>query len=120
MAKYWSASKVAFYDDTIVSGVDLPPDAVVIPDADYKNLMAKQDAGFVIVAGADGYPTAVAQSCGQCTCLKHELEIASSETLGHVRIGPSVKVAPDGTIDVGTAVGDERDRDASKPNYGLE
>ncbi len=34
MAKYWSASKVAFYDDTIVSGVDLPPDAVVIPEAD--------------------------------------------------------------------------------------
>jgi hypothetical protein len=119
MAKYWSASKVAFYDDTIISEVSLPQDAVVIPEDDYKALMAQQDAGYVIVTGADGYPTAIAQTCGQCTCLQHDTVIASADALGHVKIGPSVKIAEDGTIDIGTAFGEVRDRDASKPTYGL-
>lgn len=119
MAKYWSASKGAFYDDVIFSKVDLPQDAVVLPDADYKALMAQQDAGCVIVAGENGLPVAVAQTCAPCTCLVHERAIASAEMLGHVRIGPSVTIQSDGTIDVGTPYGEQRDRSASKPSYGL-
>ena len=44
---------------------------------------------------------------------------ATTERTGLVRIGSTVRVAKDGTIDVGTATGDARDRDASNPNYGL-
>ena len=44
---------------------------------------------------------------------------ATTERTGLVRIGSTVRVAKDGTIDVGTATGDLRDRGASDPNYGL-
>lgn len=98
MAKYWSASKLAFYDDTVISEVNLPQDAVVIPDDDYQTLMAQQDAGRVIVAGDDGYPTTIEQTCGQCTCLQHDTVIASAEALGHIKVGDGLEVSEDGTL----------------------
>lgn len=120
MAKYWSAAKAAFYDDAVMAGAVLPEDAVVITEDDYKAWMAKQDAGYVIVAGADGYPAAIEQTCGHCTCLQHDTLAASADVLGHVKIGPTLMIAEDGTIDVARPFGKPRDRAPGKPTYGLE
>lgn len=119
MAKYWSASKLAFYDDMVIPVASLPEDAVLIAEADYKSLMAQQVAGYVIVAGSDGYPVAKEQTCGKCTCLQHDTVIATEETLGHVKIGATINLSDDGTIDIGQAYGEARERDESKPTYGL-
>ncbi len=121
MAKYFSASKVAFYDDVIV-GIDrMPEDALLIPDADYNDFMAKQAEGFVIVAGPDGYPALIKQTGDGCSGQVHEFVTASEDVLGHVKIGKNVNVTADGTISVELSkdVGEMRDRDATKPTYGL-
>ena len=121
MAKYFSASHVAFYDDAILSIDRMPDDVVEITESDYNDWMAKQCDGFVIVAGTDGYPTVLEQFGEACTCLAHEMIVASRQRLGHVKIGPHVTVTEDGTISVELSqnVGDLRDRDATKPTYGL-
>lgn len=121
MAKYFSAGKVAFYDDSIISIDKMPKDVVVIPEADYKEFMAKQCAGFVIVAGSDGYPAVLQQTGNACTSLAHEIRVATNSVLGHVKIGKNVNVTADGTISVDWAheVGEVRDRNASKDSYGL-
>lgn len=119
MSKYWSKEHLAFYDDGVVPVASMPSDAVVIPDANFKALMEKQAAGEVIVAGSDGYPTTIAQTCSPCTGMQHDQVIASAERLGHVRIGSSVRIEADGTIDIGTPYGEARTRDVSKPTYGL-
>lgn len=119
MSKFWSKERLAFYDDSVIPVVSMPSDAVVIPDATFRSLMEKQAIGDVIVAGSDGYPTTIVQTCSPCTGMQHDQEIASAERLGHVRIGSSVRIATDGTIDIGTPYGEARTRDASKPTYGL-
>lgn len=121
MAKYFSASHVAFYDDAIIKLDQMPDDVVEIELAEYNDFMAKQCEGFVIVAGANGYPELLKQTGNACTCLAHELQTATSQALGHVKIGKNVNVMEDGTISVELAkdVGEARDRDASKPTYGL-
>lgn len=121
MAKYFSASQVAFYDDAIISIDRMPDDVVEIALSSYNDFMAKQCDGYVIVAGADGYPALIKQSGDECTCLAHELQAATTLALGHVKIGHNVNVTEDGTISVELSkdVGDVRDRDASKPTYGL-
>lgn len=121
MATYFSASKIAFYDDAILSVEKMPDDAVLMSDAAYREILAQQQAGFVIVAGADGYPTVIEQTTGDCTAIAHDLVVAAAGVLGHVKIGRHVNVSDDGTIsvDLYNAVGKEREREASKPTYGL-
>ena len=121
MAKYFSASKVAFYDDAVTPLGLLPEDALLLSDDDYKTIMAQQNEGFVIVAGSNGYPTVIKQVRAECSALEHDLLVATPEVLGHVRIGKNVKVATDGTISVElfSDVGDIRERSAKKPTYGL-
>ena len=121
MAKYFSASNVAFYDDVLTPLGQLPEDAQRLSDDDYEAIMAKQNDGFVIVAGSDGYPTVIKQTRAECSALVHDLLVATPEVLGHVRIGKNVNVATDGTISVElfNDVGDMRDRSAKKPTYGL-
>ena len=121
MAKYFSASKVAFYDDVVTPLGLLPEDALRLSDDDYEAIIGKQNEGFVIVAGSDGYPAVIKQTRPECSALEHDLLVATSKMLGHVRIGKNVNVATDGTISVElfNDVGDMRDRSAKKPTYGL-
>ena len=121
MAKYFSASKVAFYDDAVTPLGLLPEDALLLSDDDYKTFMAQQNEGFVIVAGSDGYPAVIKQTRPECSALKHDLLVATPEVLGHVKIGKNVKVTTEGTISVElfSDVGDMRERNATKPTYGL-
>ena len=99
----------------------LPEDALLLSDDDYKTIMTKQNEGFVIVAGSDGYPAVIKQTRSECSALEHDLLVATPEVLGHVRIGKNVNVATDGTISVElfNDIGDMRDRSAKKPTYGL-
>ena len=121
MAKYFSASKVAFYDDAVTPLGLLPEDALRLSDDDYEAIMIQQNEGFVIVAGSNGYPTVIKQTRAECSALAHDLLVATPEVLGHVRIGKNVNVATDGTISVKlfSDVGDMRERSAKKPTYGL-
>ena len=121
MAKYFSALKVAFYDDVVTPLGLLPEDALLLSDDEYQAIMTKQNEGFVIVAGSDGYPAVIKQTRAECSALEHDLLVATPEVLGHVRIGKNVNVATDGTISVElfNDVGDMRQRAATKPTYGL-
>ena len=121
MAKYFSASNVAFYDDDLTPLGQLPEDALRLSNGDYEAIMTKQNEGFVIVAGSNGYPAVIKQTRAECSALEHDLLVATPEVLGHVRIGKNVKVTTDGTISVElfNDVGDMRQRAATKPTYGL-
>ena len=121
MAKYFSASKVAFYDDVVTPLGLLPEDALLLSDDEYQAIMTQQNEGFVIVAGSNGYPTVIKQTRAECSALAHDLLVATPEVLGHVKIGKNVKVATDGTISIElfSNVGDMRERSAKKPTYGL-
>lgn len=98
MAKYFSAERCAFFDTDIFDATSLPQDAVLVSDADYVELMAKQDQGFKIVPGAGGAPEAISQTCGTCSNVEHEEKIASSTELGHVKLGDGVHIDEDGAI----------------------
>ena len=87
MGVYFSAQNCAFYDDGIIDVSAMPSDAVAVSDAAYAELMAAQAAGKVIVAGGDGNPVAVEQSCGSCHCTLHELVMAGETQAGHVTAG---------------------------------
>ena len=121
MAKYFSASKVAFYDDVLTPLSQLPEDALRLSDDDYEAIMTKQNEGFVIVAGSNGYPAVIKQTSAECSALKHDLLVATPIVLGHVKIGKNVNVATDGTISVElfSDVGYMRERSDKKPTYGL-
>lgn len=121
MAKYFSASKVAFYDDLVTPSGLLPEDALLMSNDDYEAIMAKQNEGFVIVAGSNGYPAVIKQTGEKCSALKHDLLVAAPDVLGHVKIGKNINVGGDGSISVElfNDVGEMRNRDTSKPNYGL-
>lgn len=98
MAKYFSASTVAFYDTDIIDSNNLPEDSVLLTDEEYADLMAQQCAGYVIVAGTDGRPVAMQQICEPCSCLEHDETIATAEKLGHIKIGSGLTVEEDGTV----------------------
>ena len=121
MAKYFSASKVAFYDDVITPLGLLPEDALLMSDDDYEAIMAKQNEGFVIVAGSNGYPDVIKQTGAKCSALNHDLLVAAPDVLGHVKIGKNIDVSDDGSISIElfNDVGAMRNRDTSKPTYGL-
>lgn len=91
MAIYFSASKVAFYSTDIYSDDEMPSDKVEVSDAEYAELMKKQNNGEVIVAGTGGKPTTMSQSCGACDCLVHEKTVASATVLGHVKLDSTPK-----------------------------
>lgn len=57
MAHFYCAATGGFYDDGLHNCV--PETAVEISQAAYLDLLAKQAAGLVIVADADGHPIAV-------------------------------------------------------------
>lgn len=121
MAKYFSASNIAFYDDVLIPLEQLPEDALRLSDGDYEAIMAKQNEGFVIVAGSNGYPAVIEQTGAECSALEHDLLVATPDVLGHVRIGKNVNVSGDGRISVElfNDVGESRERAATKPTYGL-
>ena len=98
--KYYSATTNAFYDDAIIATSQMPEDAVVVPDEEFAELMAQQQAGCVIVADTDGTPTYMQQTCGQCTCISHDIVKATNSVLGHVKVGSNIDIAADGTISV--------------------
>jgi hypothetical protein len=68
MTIYYSATTNAFYDDRIYNANNIPEDRVSVSETEYKALLDQQCSGRVIVAGSDGYPTTIAQTCGSCTC----------------------------------------------------
>lgn len=86
MAIYYSATKNAFYDSTIISTSDMPTDKVEISADEYASLLEAQNEGFLIVADTSGYPTIQNQNCSACTKTVHELEEATTDTLGHVKL----------------------------------
>lgn len=98
---------------------NLDPDSVTIGDTNFPlNGATSEKRGIVelataaeTIAGRDGSRVVTPAGLSART--------ATTERTGLVRIGSTVRVAKDGTIDVGTATGDARDRDASGPNYGL-
>ena len=67
MAIYYAGSTNAFYDSNVFNVNDMPEDRVGITQERYNELMASQCGGKVIVAGSDGYPTVLTQTCGTCT-----------------------------------------------------
>ena len=71
MTIYYSATTNAFYDTQVYNVNNIPEDKVAVAESTYKNLMAQQCAGRVIVAAADGTPTTIAQTCGSCTSTKY-------------------------------------------------
>lgn len=84
MAIFYSASKGAFFDDTIHASI--PSDKVEITIAEYNALIEAQNNGYLIVAGDGGKPTTLKQECGVCTKTQHEQIVASADTLGHVKL----------------------------------
>ena len=104
MAYYYSASQRAFYCSDIVSVDGMPADKMAVTDEAYKALMAAQNAGKLIRPGAGGAPEAVDQAGGAATGITHELIAATTDKLGHVKIGAGVNVTQDGTISVDTEV----------------
>ena len=86
MAIFYSKTNNAFYDSTIVADGLIPADKVEITSEEYTALLAAQCEGKVIVAGADGKPTAINQSCRECDKTTHELVVASDKVLGHTKI----------------------------------
>ena len=100
MTIYYSATTNAFYDTQVYNVNNIPEDKVAVSASTYTNLMAQQCAGRVIVAAADGTPTTIAQTCGSCSGLKHDLTIATANKLGHVKGGGNVSVDANGVMNV--------------------
>lgn len=86
MAIYYSSTKNAFYDSTIISGSSIPADKVEITAEEYSALLNAQNNGYLIVSGDGGKPTTIKQDCSACTKTVHELVEASEDTLGHIKL----------------------------------
>lgn len=80
MTIYYSATTNAFYDSQVYNTNNIPEDKVTVSASTYKNLMAQQCAGRVIVAAANGTPTTIAQTCGPCTSTKYATKTEVAET----------------------------------------
>ena len=61
MAFYFSSETMAFYDTDVFPVASLPENKVEVNEADYTDLMQKQNQGYVIKADNAGNPYAVAQ-----------------------------------------------------------
>ena len=101
MTIYFSATTCSFYDTDIIDVSQMPEDKVAVSAADYQTLLSKQNAGAVIIAAADGSPTTMQQSCTACDCLVHDKVIASTTTLGHVKVdGTKFTVDENGVLNL--------------------
>ena len=100
MAFYFSSETMAFYDTDIFPVDSLPENKVEVNEADYTDLMQKQNQGYVIKADNSGNPYAVAQGEATATDMKHSGSIATALVLGHVKIGNTMQTANDGTLDL--------------------
>lgn len=123
MTIYYSATTNAFYDTQVYNVNNIPEDKVAVAESTYKNLMAQQCAGRVIVAAADGTPTTIAQTCGSCTSTKYATKTeltnglaakandsnvvhkTGDEHINGVKSFGSVIKATNGTVQVGTDTG---------------
>lgn len=100
MAFYFSSETMAFYDTDVFPVASLPENKVEVNEADYTDLMQKQNQGYVIKADNSGNPYAVAQGEASATDIKHAGTIATAVALGHVKIGHTMQTANDGTLDL--------------------
>lgn len=100
MAFYFSSETMAFYDTDVFPVASLPENKVEVNEADYTDLMQKQNQGYVIKADNAGNPYAVAQGEATATDIKHAGTIATALVLGHVKIGNTMQTANDGTLDL--------------------
>lgn len=101
MTIYFSATTCSFYNTDVYPENNLPEDCVIVEESVYQNLMAQQNAGYVIVADSDGNPSVMSQSCGSCNCTVHEKTVASAEHLGHVKIdGEKVSLNENGELNL--------------------
>ncbi len=100
MAFYFSSETMAFYDTDVFPVASLPENKVEVNEADYTDLMQKQNQGYVIKADNSGNPYAVAQGEATATDMKHSGSIATTLALGHVKIGNTMEAANDGTLDL--------------------
>lgn len=99
MTIYFSAATCSFYNTDVYPENNLPEDCVIVEEETYKSLMAQQNAGYIIVAGSDGYPSVMSQSCGSCHCTVHEKTVATADQLGHVKVdGTNIAVNESGEI----------------------
>lgn len=123
MTIYYSATTNAFYDSQVYNVNNIPEDKVAVAESTYKNLMAQQCAGRVIVAAADGTPTTIAQTCGSCTSTKYATKTeltnglaakandsnvvhkTGDETINGVKSFGSMIKATNGTVQVGADTG---------------
>lgn len=111
MAIYFSATTCSFYDTNIISVSQMPEDKVAVSDSKYKELLDKQNAGYVIIAGPDGNPTVLQQTCGKCDCLalddyvtKHKAEtITGAKTFSVSPQAPTPDESSDDTTVATTA-----------------
>ena len=73
-----------------------------------------------VLAGVDS-TRAVTPAGVQLRMANHEVIYATKTKPGHVKIGKNINVQADGTISVELSqnVGEQRERDATKPTYGL-
>ena len=104
MAFYFSSDTNALYDTDVFPVASLPENKVEITEAVYSELLTKQNQGYVILADGSGTPYTVNQSEAAATDMKHSGRVATTLALGHVKIGNTMTVANDGTIDVKSAV----------------
>lgn len=104
MALYFSSDTKALYDTDVFPVASLPANKVEITEAVYSELLTKQNQGYVILADGSGNPYTVNQSEASATDIKHAASVATTLALGHVKIGNTMTVANDGTIDVKSAV----------------
>lgn len=123
MTIYYSATTNAFYDSQVYNVNNIPEDKVAVAESTYKNLMAQQCAGRVIVAAADGTPTTIVQTCGPCTSTKYATKTeltnglaakandsnvvhkTGDEHINGVKSFGSVIKATNGTVQVGADTG---------------
>ena len=100
MAFYFSSETMAFYDTDVFPVASLPANKVEVNEADYTDLMQKQNQGYVIKADNSGNPYAVAQGEAPATDMKHSGSVATTIALGHVKIGSTMQTDQNGVLDV--------------------
>lgn len=100
MAFYYSSDTNAFYDTDVFPVASLPANKVEVAEADYQDLLSKQNSGYVILSDVSGNPYAVAQGESPATDIIHAASVATTVALGHVKIGNTMQAANDGTLDL--------------------
>ena len=94
---YWSASNKGFYFESM--GSTIPEDAVLITEEEYKQLLADQAAGKFISSNEEGKPVAIDGSVeAEATTVKHYIQVASADTLGHIKVGEGLNITPEGML----------------------